>query len=244
MREQRTAAVAEVEKRGLDAVRELAANAVDARIVGACLAEAAGDKYRDRPRHHDPGSSRLTRGWPRAGSPAGSSRTGWTWLDGLLAEELTPEQAALALLASRDYPKAWQVADTRGAPVAEAFWRYFSISGLGHGFSHATEAAGRLAQAGRVAAALKLAVIYLDHLGGEPADFLIGLLGQFAGKYKSDPGIRACHRVRLPVGIRVPEPARGPAAQRRDRAAGMGVPAGPGVRAAGRPAVRGARGRS
>ena len=60
---------------------------------------------------------------------------GWTRLDGLLAEEPTPEQAAVALLASRDYPKAWQVADSRGTPVAEAFWRYFSISGLGPGLA-------------------------------------------------------------------------------------------------------------
>ena len=114
---------------------------------------------------------------------------GWPWLDQLLAEQLTPEQAALALVASRDYPKAWQVADSRAAPVAEAFWRRFSINGLGHGFSHATEAAGRLVQAGRVAEALKLAVLYLDHLVGEPVDFLIGLLGQFAKEYESGPGI-------------------------------------------------------
>ena len=127
----------------------------------------------------------LTEGW----LARRFQQDGWSWLDGLLAEELTPEQAAVALLASRDYPKAWQVAETRGAPVAEAFWRYFSISGLGHGFSHATEAAGRLAQAGRVAAALKLAVIYIDDLGGQSADFLIGLLGQFASTYRSDPEI-------------------------------------------------------
>jgi hypothetical protein len=32
-------------------------------------------------------------------------------------------------------------------------------------------------------------VIYLDDLGGQAADFLIGLLGQFTSKYKSDPEI-------------------------------------------------------
>jgi hypothetical protein len=184
--EQRTAAVAEAEKRGLDAVRELAANAVDARIVGACLAEATGNEHRTAlvtmiPAA--PADEGLAEGW----LARRFQQDGWTWLDGLLAEELTPEQAAVALLASRDYPKAWQVADARGVPVAEAFWRYFSISGLGHGFIHAAEAAGRLAQAGRVAAALKLAVIYIDDLGSQCADFLIGLLGQFASAYTSDP---------------------------------------------------------
>jgi hypothetical protein len=32
-------------------------------------------------------------------------------------------------------------------------------------------------------------VIYLDDLGSQATDFLIGLLGQFTGKYKSDPEI-------------------------------------------------------
>lgn len=32
-------------------------------------------------------------------------------------------------------------------------------------------------------------MIYLDDLGGQAADFLIGLLGQFTSKYKSDPEI-------------------------------------------------------
>ena len=244
LREQRIAAVTEAEKRGLDAVRELAASAVDARIVGACLAEVAGDKYRTGLVAMIPATAPadewLAEGW----LARRFQQDGWTWLDRLLAEELIPEQAAVALLASRDYPKAWQVADTRGAPVAEAFWRYFSISGLGHGFSHAVEAAGRLAQAGRVAAALKLAVIYIDDLGGQSADFLIGLLSQFASIVQVRSRNRACHRVRLPVGIRVPESARGPGAQRRSRAAGMGVSHGTWVRATRSAAVRDARGRS
>ena len=188
LREQRAAAVAEVEQLGLDAVREFAAQAVDARIVGGCLADATADKYRTEVLAMvtaAPPDERLAEGW----LARRFQQDGWAWLDQLLAGELTPEQAALALLTSRDYPKAWQAADTRGAPVAEAFWRYFSISGLGHGFRHAAEAAGRLAQAGRAAAALKLVVIYLDDLGGKPADFLIDLLSQFAGTYQSDPEI-------------------------------------------------------
>jgi hypothetical protein len=188
LQEQRTAAVAEAQKRGLDPVRELAAHAVDARIVGACLAEAAGDEYRTglvAMIPAAPADEGLAEGW----LARRFQQEGWTWLDGLLSQALTPEQAAVALLASRDYPKAWQVADARGAPVAEAFWRYFSISGLGHGFGHAAEASGRLVQGGRVAAALKLAVIYIDDLGGQAADFLIGLLGQFAGTYAADPEV-------------------------------------------------------
>ena len=188
LREQRVAAVTEAGKGGLDAVRQLAAGAVSAWIVGACLAEATGDEYRDDILTLIPAAvsadELLAEGWLAYRFQQG----GWTWLDQLLAEQLTPDQAALALVASRLYPKAWQVADSHAAPVAEAFWRRFSINGLGHGFSYATEAACRLAQAGRVAEALKLAVLYLDHLVGEPVDFLIGLLGQFAQEYKSGPG--------------------------------------------------------
>ena len=189
LREQRAAAVAEVEKLGLDAVREFAAHAVDARIVGACLADATVDKYRAEVLAMVHGGDWLMSDWPRAGLPAGSSRTagpGWT---------------SFSLENSRPSRRPWRcschgITRRRGRSLTpagrrsrEAFWRYFSINGLGHGFSHATEAAGRLAQAGRVAAALKLVVIYLDDLGGQAADFLIGLLSQFAGTYQSDPEI-------------------------------------------------------
>jgi hypothetical protein len=169
-------------------MRDLAARAVDARIVGECLADATADKYRADVLAMVTAAlpdERLAAGW----LARRFQQDGWTWLEQLLTGELTPEQAALALLTSRDYPKAWQVADTHGAPVAEVFWRYFSINGLGHGFRYATEVASRLAQAGRVAAALKLIVIYLDDLGQQTADFLIDLLSQFTGTYQSDPEI-------------------------------------------------------
>jgi hypothetical protein len=185
LREQQTAAVAATDEHGLDAVRELAAGAVDARIVGSCLAEASGDQHRAELVAMIPAplaDEGLAEGW----LAHRFQQDGWTWLDGLLTENLTPVQTAVALLASHDYPKAWQTADTCGTPVAQAFWQYFSITGLGHGFSHAYEAAERLAQAGRVSAALKLAVIYLDDLGGEATDCLIDLLRQFAGAYQSD----------------------------------------------------------
>jgi hypothetical protein len=188
LREQRTAAIAEVEKQGLEAVREFAGDVVDARTVGECLADATADKHHaevlamvtaERP------GERLAEGW----LARRFLQDGWTWLDQLLAGEPAPQQAALALLMSRDYPKAWQVADTRGTAVAEAFWQHFPINGLGHGFGSAAEAAGRLAQAGRTAAALKLVVTYLDDLGLQLTDFLIRLLSQFAGAHQSEPEI-------------------------------------------------------
>ncbi|HEX4063892.1 MAG TPA: hypothetical protein VHY58_23010 [Streptosporangiaceae bacterium] len=185
LREQRTAAIAEVEKQGLETVREFAGYTVDARTVGACLADATADKYHAEAlamaTAEQPGE-RLAEGW----LARRFQQDGWTWLDQLLAGEPAPGQAALALLMSRDYPKAWQVADTCGTPVAEAFWQNFPVNGLGHGFGSAAEAAGRLAQAGRTAAALKLLITYLHDLGLQLVDLLISLLSQFADTHQVD----------------------------------------------------------
>lgn len=186
LRERRTAAVTAVEERGLDAVRGLAADAVDARIIGACLADAIADKYRDQLVGMIPADTVADEGLAQGWLTRRFEREGWPWLDELLARDLTPDQQALILLASRDYPKAWEVADTRGAPVAAAFWRHFSIIGLGHGFGHVSEAARRLAQAGRVSAALKLTTVYLDLAGDGHTDFLIRLLREFATKHLAD----------------------------------------------------------
>ncbi len=186
LRERRTAAVAAVEEHDLDAVRGLAANAVDARIIGACLADAVADKYRDELVGMIPADTVADEGLVQSWLSRRFEQAGWPWLDGILVGDLTADQQALILLASRDYPKAWEVADTRGAPVAEAFWRRFSIVGLGHGFTHVTEAARRLAQAGRVSAALKLTTVYLDLTGDGHTDFLMWLLREFAGKYQAD----------------------------------------------------------
>ena len=239
LREQRTAAIAEVEKRGLDAVRELAGarrRREDRRRVPG---RGDGGQAPRRGPCHGPADSpaeRLAEGW----LARRFQQDGWTWLDRLLAGEPAPEQAALALLMSRDYPKAWQVADTRGTPVAEAFWRYFPINGLGHGFGHAAEAAGRLAQAGRAAAALKLVVIYLDRSRRQPADFLIGLLGQFAGAYQSDPEIGLLTEYDFRTVFEYLNQHADPGAQRPGRAAGVGVHRRPGDEPPVDRAVRGA----
>ena len=187
LREQRTAAVTAVEEHGLDAVRGLAAHAVDARIVGTCLADAVADKYRDQLVGMIPAETVADEGLAQGWLSRRFEGEGWPWVDGLLAGDLTADQQAVILLVSRDYPRAWEVADARGAAVADAFWRRFSIFGLGHGFGHVTEAARRLAQAGRVSAALKLTTVYLDLTGDQHSDFLIWLLREFAARYLADP---------------------------------------------------------
>jgi hypothetical protein len=92
LRDRRDAAVAEVEKHGLDAVRRLASDAVDARIVGACLASAAGDKYRTALVTMIPAATQADEGLAEGWLARRFQDEGWTWLDGFLAEQLTPSR--------------------------------------------------------------------------------------------------------------------------------------------------------
>jgi hypothetical protein len=63
------------------------------------------------------------------------------------------------LLYTDDYPRAWEVADEIGAPVADAFWRNFRTFGLGD-FAHVDFATERLLSADRPGAALDLVALY------------------------------------------------------------------------------------
>ena len=83
MRERRNAAVAEVERRGLDALRGLASDAVDARIVGGCLATAAGDKYRTNLVAMIPAATPADEGLAEGWLARRFQDEGWTWLDAM-----------------------------------------------------------------------------------------------------------------------------------------------------------------
>src|SRR5206468_2007096 len=55
---------------------------------------------------------------------------GWPWLEGLLADEaLSARQRARLLLATDEYPAAWERLDDE--TVAREFWREFRVHGLG-----------------------------------------------------------------------------------------------------------------
>ena len=82
---------------------------------------------------------------------------GWDWLeDFMTSSDLDPSQRARLLLASGDFPRAWERADEFGEETAGAFWQEFRQYGLGQDFQHLQVAARRLMDVGRHAAALDL----------------------------------------------------------------------------------------
>jgi hypothetical protein len=85
---------------------------------------------------------------------------GWQWLERVLANEaLTPRQRARLLLATDDFPTAWEhLADET---VALEFWREFRINGLGPDFPHIATVVGELYGVERYGPGLDLLNLYL-----------------------------------------------------------------------------------
>jgi hypothetical protein len=89
-------------------------------------------------------------------------RVGWAWIERLTDENLplSVNQKALLLIATRDYPRAWEVAEGLGKSVEIEFWKRFMPYGLGGDFPHAHLAAQRLLGVGRHGAVLRLLGLY------------------------------------------------------------------------------------
>lgn len=125
----------EIEREGgLDEVRRLAERSVVPWAIGVGLADATGKT------HEDSLLPQLDEADRSAGLELAHaffarrfSTEGWPWLESLLADhpDLTARQQARLLLATRDIPKVWQVADERGDVVADQYWRLFGYVGLG-----------------------------------------------------------------------------------------------------------------
>jgi hypothetical protein len=74
---------------------------------------------------------------------------------------LDPVVVARLLLAGRDLPEAWKIAEARGEEVEDGYWSEFSPYGLGADFPHLGFAARKLFGVGRPAACLRLIGLYL-----------------------------------------------------------------------------------
>jgi hypothetical protein len=86
---------------------------------------------------------------------------GWIWVERHLREGgLSPEQSGWLLLATDDFPRAWEVAEAASEEIATAFWRHFRTYGLGNDFSYVEVAAQRLLGVGRPGGALELLILY------------------------------------------------------------------------------------
>lgn len=195
--ERRRDAMIEIEQEGgLDAVRRLAKSVKVSQAVGIALGAASSNYDQELLPllvADDPPDVELS-------SQYFSQRfrqDGWDWLTALLAEQtgVTPAQRARLLLATRDFPRAWEEAEADAA-VAQEFWTRFVPFGLGTDFSRVVFVAERLQSVGRNAMSLDFMSMYSHSRdeGLDPAAFAKpiaqGLEGLLVGG-DSDPEIRA-----------------------------------------------------
>ncbi len=112
---------------------------------------------------------------------------GWPWVESHMREgSLSPEQSGRLLLATGDFPKAWEVAEAANEEVATAFWRHFQNFGLGPDFPHVVTVAQRLLGVGRPGGALDLLALYMrTDSGSERADLMASCL---EGLLRREPG--------------------------------------------------------
>lgn len=195
--ERRREAMVEIEREGgLAAARRLAKSVKVSQAVGIALGAASRDYDQellpllvaDDPLDVELSSQYFSQRF---------RQDGWDWLTALMHEQtgLTPVQRARLLLATGDFPRAWEKAET-DAVVAQEFWTRFLPFGLGSDFSRVVFVAERLQSVGRNAMSLDLMSMYSHSRdeGLDPAAFAKpiaqGLEGLLMGG-DSDPEIRA-----------------------------------------------------
>jgi hypothetical protein len=159
--ERRRDAVGEIESEGgLNALRRLSAAAEVSWSVGIALAEACPNYDDDLLESLDSAD-----GVELAGQYYFQRfrQEGWEWFGALIGRhpDATALQRARLLLASRDLPRAWEVAEGLGADVAEHYWKNFIPYGLGGDFDRVEFVADRLMKVGRYAMALDFIGMYM-----------------------------------------------------------------------------------
>jgi hypothetical protein len=155
-------------------------------FLGPALAEVGIDQYEpeltgllesDDPADLNLASSYFNRRFREAG---------WPWLERLLTDgRLSQRQRARLLLASDDYPAAWEhVVDDA---VAHEFWREFRVHGLGADFPYVATVVSALYGVDRYGPGLDLLNLYLrDDSDGEWADLVAHGLDALLGRDSSE----------------------------------------------------------
>jgi hypothetical protein len=124
---------------------------------------------------------------------------GWPWVERHLHQgDLSAEQSGRLLLATHDFPTAWEVAETLGTEVAAAFWNHFPTVGLGPDFNHVEFVAQRLLVAGRPGASLALLALYIrHHTATDFAELMATDLEELLPRDPADPEVRGLSHYEL-----------------------------------------------
>lgn len=172
LEERRRDAVAEVEAaEGFEGIKQLGRQSLGG-FVGAALAGATPAKYDEEMlallATDTASDTQLAWGY----LVQRFEQEGRQWVEELLRKDppLSPTQKARVLLATYDFPKAWEVADTEGSDVAEAYWKLFSPLGLGQDFAYVADVVRGLLRVGREAAALDTLSLYSRDKGSDPQE--------------------------------------------------------------------------
>ena len=162
LEERRAAAAQEIEaEAGLSGLLSLASESEYPGAIGWALAMGTKDR-------HDSTMLALLDSKERPEVSVASAyfskrfrQDGWDRLEDLLdSEKPNARIAGRLLLATRDFPKAWEIGESRGTRVEQAFWREFEPYGLGK-FEYVGLAAQKLLDVGRPATSLRLLELYL-----------------------------------------------------------------------------------
>jgi hypothetical protein len=189
--ERRRIALAEILRAGgLEAARLLAKDSPVPWSIGVAIADAQAGAYEGELLALIEGDGASDVELALAYAARRFSHDGWAWIDRLTdeASSLTDSQRAQLLLATRDYPRAWVVAEQLGRPIAIEFWKRFRPYGLGADFAYAETAARRLMEIERWAVALQLLELYIPRAESGASAQLItqALEGLLAGEF-TDP---------------------------------------------------------
>ena len=190
--QQRCSAIAAVEStEGFDAVRDVANRSAVPHAVGPALAQATEGKYDHQV-------------WPLLGSTEASdiafaggffwlrfTQGGWDLVSELLQKhaDSAPVERARLLLATSDFPRAWEAAAEAGEGVGQAFWELWPTHGLPSDSPHLLDAGRRLLDAGRCAAALDFLAMHLHGSEDDPgfADLIVTALDALLALKQPDP---------------------------------------------------------
>lgn len=176
LEKRRSAAALEIEaEAGVEALLALGAETEYPGTVGWALASATEGKHDSLMLARLGSEDRAEATIANAFFAKRFRQDGWSWLEGLMTSEADSDPVARGrlLLETRDYPKAWELAESFGEGIERAFWVNFSPYGLGGDFKKLGLAARKLLDFGRAATSLRLLELYIRKEAEDSGDLAL-----------------------------------------------------------------------